>query len=123
MNNSTFNFEFEHRGTYLYAHLTGEDSFAASLDYWNQMADKVRELKLNKLLVHEKMTGTVSEGEMFDLVSDLLTVSTALQVAVYDENCGDQDINQLGQLIASNRGIDIMIFQSLEDAETWLTQD
>lgn len=121
MNMREFTLTYEIRENYLYAHITGRDSFAASLDYWNKIAGKVRQLGLNKLLVHENLIGAVSEGEIFDVMMDILPSSTGIKVAFYDENNADQNINDLGQLIANNRGADICIFQTLEAAEKWIT--
>jgi hypothetical protein len=45
MGHLDYHLEFEDRGTYLFARLTGKDSFAASLSYWNQIADEVARLK------------------------------------------------------------------------------
>lgn len=123
MNSEDFNLTFEVRGNFLYAHLTGKDSFSASLDYWNQIADQVRQRQLNKVLVHENLTGEITEGEIFDVMMDILPASTGIHVAFFDENGADRDINEFGQLIANNRGADIRIFQSLEDAENWLSSE
>lgn len=120
MNTKEFNLIFKDRGNYLYVRLSGRDSFSASLDYWNQIADQVRKQQLHKVLVHESLTGEVSEGEMFDIMMDILPASTGIRVAFFDENNADQNINDFGQLIANNRGADIRIFQSLEAAEKWI---
>lgn len=77
---------------------------------------------MTRLLVHENLTGKVTEGEIFDVMMDLIPSSTGIKVAFYDENRADQNINELGQLIANNRGADIRIFQSLEKAEIWMAE-
>lgn len=123
MTTSDFTLIFEDRSSYLYAHLSGKDSFAASLNYWNQIADKVKELGYNKVLVHENLTGEVSEGEMFEIIMDIIPAGVGIEVAFFDEQNCDHSINELGQLIASNRGADIRIFKSLTDAESWMERD
>lgn len=123
MSDSNFTLTFEDRGRYLYAHLTGEDSFAASLDYWNRIADKVNELGYQKVLVHENLEGGVSEGELFEIVLDVVPAGAGIEVAFFDEHQSDDPINELGELIAGNRGADIRIFKSLADAECWMDRD
>jgi hypothetical protein len=118
-----FTLTFELRKNYLYAHITGRDSFSASLDYWKKIADKVRKLDLSNVLVHENLMGDVSEGEMFEIMMKVLPSSTGIKIAFYDENTADENVNDLGQLIANNRGADICIFQTLEAAEKWLEED
>jgi len=116
--------EFEDRGTYLYACMTGKDSFAASLDCWNRIADEVERLDCRKLLVHEQLEGNVDEGEVFDLVMDLKdSALSRVQIALYDENRDDIPINALGQLIANNRGAAVRIFHNLKAATQWLEHD
>ncbi|MDF7826616.1 hypothetical protein P4B35_21475 [Pontiellaceae bacterium B12227] len=122
MKDNTFRLSFDIKENYLYVYLTGQDSFSASLDYWHQIADKVHELGVTRLLVHENLTGQVTEGEIFEVMMDLIPASTGIRVAFYDENRDDQDINALGELVANNRGSDIRIFQSLEAAEEWIQQ-
>lgn len=122
MSAQDFILTFEVRGDYLYVHLSGKDSFAASLDYWNQIADQAHKLNLTKVLVHENLEGSVTEGEMFEIMMDVLPASTGINVAFYDEQSADQTVNELGQLIANNRGADIRIFQSLETAEKWIRE-
>lgn len=123
MNKEDFRIEFEQRDVYLYVHLTGEDSFSSSLSYWRSIADKVKSLELNRVLVHENLTGNISEGEIFDVMMNILPDSNGIKVAFFDENQADHDINDLGQLIANNRGADIRIFQSLETAEKWISAE
>ena len=123
MNSTDFTLNFEMRGSYLYAYISGQDSFSASLDYWNRIADQVREFNTTRVLVHENLLGQVTEGEMFDIIMDLLPSSTGIRVAFFDENNADQSVNELGELLANNRGVDIRIFQSLEDAEKWIAKE
>jgi len=112
---------FEDRGSYLYAHLAGEDSFAASLSYWNEIADKVKELDCSKLLVHENLTGEVTGAEMYDLITDLQQSDlTKIQIAFIDENLDDAALNHMGGHIAASRGANIQIFKSLNDAQYWI---
>ncbi|MEE9368502.1 MAG: hypothetical protein V3V05_06515 [Pontiella sp.] len=118
-----YNLLFEDRSTYVYAYLTGTDSFSASLSYWNEIADKTKALGYRKVLVHENLLGDITEGEVFELVKDLLETSREIQVALFDENNTDSRINARGQLFASNRGATVRIFKSLGDAEQWIKQD
>ena len=120
----TYTLSFENRDSYLYAHLVGQDSFRASLSYWNDIADKVGELGLTKLLVHEDLIGEVTETQIYELIMDLMNSSLrAVKIAFYDENSDDTDLNALGQLIANNRGANVKIFPSLEAAKHWIEQD
>ena len=123
---SKFNYQltFDNREIYLYVFIKGQDSFAASLSYWNEIADEVKRLGCTKLLVHEQLEGNVDEGEIFDVIMDLKeSVLRGVQIAFYDENRDDIPINALGQLVANNRGGAVRLFHNLKAAMNWIEQD
>jgi len=124
MSGLAYQVEFEMRDTYLYAHLTGKDSFAASLSYWNEIKDKVEDCRAKKLLVHEDLEGEVTEVEMYDLMVDLLHNGFPdVKVAFSDENPADSALNHLGKMVAENRGANVRIFEDLSRAQYWIEQD
>lgn len=123
-NINNYRLAFEDRDTYLYAHLMGEDSFAASLSYWNEIADKVKALDCRKLLIHEDLTGEVAESEMHEIIMDLMPSGLLdVQIAFFDENIDDTPMNALGQSLAAKEGANVKIFDSLEAAKRWIKQD
>lgn len=111
---------FEDRGPYLYAFLTGKRSFATGLRYWNEIADRAIGLGCSKILVHESMTGDVSEEETAELILDVLPTAKGIQLALFDENPKYAVINEFGRRFADAHGINVRVFQSLEAAEAWL---
>lgn len=124
MSGSNYRLTFDKRGSYLYAFITGQDSFAAALSYWNEIADEVNRLGYTKLLVHEQLDGNVDEGEIFDIIMDLKeSALRGVQIAFYDENRDDIPINALGQLVANNRGGAVRLFHNLKAAMNWIEQD
>ncbi len=124
MNALNYTLEFENRDTYLYAHLTGEDSFSASLSYWNEIADQLNKTGHKKLLVHENLTGELTEEEMYDLIVDLADSGmNEIRIAFFDENPADETINNLGQLVANHRGGNVCIFKDLSNACSWIERD
>ena len=124
MSDLGYQLEFEARDTYLYARLTGKDSFSASLSYWNEIKDKVTDAGAKKLLVHENLAGEVTEEEMYDLVVDLLHDGfPEVKVAFFDENLDDEAVNHLGRMVAENRGAHVRIFESLSDAQYWIEHE
>jgi hypothetical protein len=119
-----YKLELEDCGTYLYAHLTGQGDFQASLQYWSRIADKAVELGHRKVLVHENMLGTLSKAQVFEVVTRIMKPEyLSIHVAFFDENLDNESLNALGQLVASNRGATVELFHSLEAARTWIKQD
>jgi hypothetical protein len=124
MSGPNYQLTFEDRNTYLYVRLTGEDSFAASLSYWNKIADQAKLRGCEKMLIHENLVGKVAESEMGEIIRDLLPSGLAeIQIAFFDENVEDAAINALGQTLAVDRGANVKIFTSLDDAKDWITDE
>jgi hypothetical protein len=123
MSSNEYSLEFRDRESYLYVYLSGKDSFAASLSYWNEIADQVTKSGKQKLLVHENLVGEVSQAEIYDLIADLSKSALMnTRIAFYDENHADESVNQFGRMVAQNRGANIQVFQSLAAAERWINQ-
>ena len=112
---------FENRGDYLYTLITGQDSFSASLSYWNEIADETARRGYRRLLIHECMIGQVSARETYDLIMDLRDSALKdVRIAFYDENAGDAFMNLLGKLLANYSGGDVRIFSNIDDARRWI---
>ena len=124
MDGHNYQLTFEDRNSYLYVRLTGEDSFAASLSYWNKIADQVKVRGCERMLIHENLVGKVAEAEMYDIIMDLIPSGLAeVQIAFYDENTDDTALNSLGQTLAMDKGANIKVFPSLEEAKAWIIDD
>lgn len=124
MSNFNYKLAFDDRKTYLYVFISGQDSFAAALSYWNEIADEIMRLGYTKLLVHEQLEGNIDEGEIFDVIMDLKdSALRGIQIAFYDENREDIPVNALGQLVANNRGGAVRLFHNLKAAINWIEQD
>jgi hypothetical protein len=123
MNTEQYTLNFELRGDYLYVLLEGKDSYSASISYWTRIAEEAKARNLTKVLVHENLEGEISEGEVFGLIIEVLPANTGIKIALFDEQNVSSEINELGELVAQNRGADIHIFQSLECAEHWLIEN
>lgn len=124
MNGQNYQLTFEDRNAYLYVRLTGEDSFAASLSYWNEIAAQVKLRGCERMLIHENLVGQVAESEMHDIIMDLLPSGLAeIQIAFFDENVEDTALNLLGQNLAGEKGANVKVFKSLEAAKEWITDE
>ena len=124
MNKRDYNLEFENRGSYLYVKLTGRDSFKSSLEYWSKIGAKTLELGHQKVFVHENLDGELTEAEIYHIVTKFKEVGLlGIQIAFFDENFTEASINAFGELVASNRGANVKIFQSLEEAQRWIEKE
>ena len=117
----SYTIRFEDRKQYLYAFIEGQDSLEASLNYWQEIAQKALNDGFDKVLVEEDLEGQVSDIDMFRLTSRFLDMGMAnLQIGFVDRKDDHVVGNKLGELIVTNRGIKAKIFDAVEDAEAWL---
>lgn len=122
MEDKPYSIYFEEREKYLYAFVTGErDSLEISMLFWNEIADKCRAVKCEKLLVEEDFPETIQTVDMYRLGEFLAGLKlTAIKTAFVDRRLDQQDLNRFGLMVAQNRGLWGMIFNNSDEAEKWL---
>ncbi len=117
----SYSIRFEDRKDYLYAYIEGQDSLEASLQYWQEIAERALADGFEKVLVEENLEGQISDFDMFQLTSKFLDMGMArLQIGFVDRKNDHVVGNKLGELVVTNRGIKGKIFDAVEDAEAWL---
>ena len=117
-----YKLEFQRKDDYLYAHVTGEkDSLQISRQYWHEIADECKRLKSSKLLVVEDIMEAVSMMEMYQIASEIPQMGFyGVRMAFVDRQIGQKELNQFGEIVATNRGIYGKIFNDVAEAEKWL---
>ena len=119
-----FSLTLENRPGYLYAYVSGEhDSYEVSIQYWQEVIDECRRIGASKTLIDEDLRDNVTMADAFRLTSDLLKMDLhGLKIAFVDR-CPDHDeLNQFGELVAVNRGVNIKLCKDIAEAERWLFQ-
>lgn len=113
---------FEHRPDYLYAYVEGdEDSYEISAMYWREIADEFKANKYTKVLIVEDIIESGTMADAYQLSSELPQMGyMGIKVAFVDKYIEQQDLNQFGELVAVNRGINGKIFNEVNEAEKWL---
>ena len=117
-----YRISFDYRTEYLFVHVSGEeDSLEISRRFWREIADECSRSKVKKVLIEEDFPEAISMGEMYQLASEIPTMGFyGIRMAFVDSHLDQQDLNEFGELVASNRGIYGKIFNNREEAETWL---
>ncbi len=117
-----YNLEFEERTDYLYAYVSGDkDNIEISTQYWREIADECRRTKCRKLLIVEDLKEMGSTSETYQLASEIPNMGFfGIQIAFVDQHIEQRPLNEFGELVATNRGIYVKIFNSIEEAEKWL---
>ncbi|MGI9056212.1 MAG: hypothetical protein ACR2F2_10475 [Pyrinomonadaceae bacterium] len=117
-----YTIEFEHRPKYLYAFISGkDDSLEITRSYWQEMLNECRTHRFDKLLVEENLEGSLSMQEVYEFASEYLQMGfRQIIVAFVDRYPEQQQLNRFGELVATNRGGRIRVFDSVTDAKQWL---
>ena len=121
-NEKSYQINFEHRPQYLYVYVSGEhDSYEISHRYWLEVAGECNRTGYRKVLIDEDIEEDISMAEMFQLATALPQIGfQGVHVAFYDRFAEHADLNQFGELVATNRGLLARVFNNLEEAEKWL---
>lgn len=117
-----YQISFEHRPNYLYVYVSGEhDSYEISHQYWSEVAQECNETNYKKVLIEEDIKENVSVAEAFRLAAELPLMSfRGVCVAFCDRYAEQQELNEFGELVATNRGLFARVFNDFNEAEKWL---
>ncbi len=117
-----YKLEFDERTDYLYAHVLGDkDNVEISTQYWREIADECRRTKCRKVLIVEDLKESVSTTETYQIASEISSMGFAgIKIAFIDQHIEQQELNEFGELVSTNRGLNVKLFNTAEEAEKWL---
>lgn len=117
-----YTIKFDYRQNYLYAFVgDGTDSLSVSKDFWLKVLNECKKREYNRVLIEEDLEGNISVLEAYELAVWLSSLDIAnVSVAFVDLHLGHREMNDFAQLIASNRGFRVNIFNDVKEAEKWL---
>lgn len=116
---------FEYRPEYLYAFVTGEkDSYEISKQYWQEIAAECKKAGFKKVLIEEDIEQNVSMSDMYQFCAEIPNLGFfGIRVAFVDRFEDQQQLNQFGETVATNRGLLSRVFNNFEDGEKWLLSE
>ena len=117
-----YDLTLEVRDDYLYAYVTGQhDSFAISFAYWSEIAKKLAELGLDRVLVIEDIAEQSPMVDVYEISSQLIDIGfRGITIAFVDRYASHQELNDFGVLVGSNRGLMGQAFGDESEALQWL---
>jgi hypothetical protein len=119
-----YQIKFEPRPDYLYAYVGGEhDSVSISLAFWREIADECRKTQAKKILIEEDIKESVTMLEGYQIAEEIPRMGFAnVLIAFVDRFLEQQNLNEFGELVATNRGLRAKVFNNVEEAEKWLLE-
>ncbi len=117
-----YKIEFNTRPEYLYVYVSGEeDSLEISRQFWQEIAEECGRIKCGKILIVEDIKQSVTITEMYQIASEIPQMGFfGTKIAFVDCYIEHQNINDFGEIVATNRGIYGKIFNDVAEAEKWL---
>ena len=118
----SYKLDFEHRDEYLYAFVgEGTDSLSVSKDFWLKILTEAQKQRYRKVLIEEDLNGMIAFTELYELAVWLSNLQFEnILVGFVDRHPEHQEQNKFGELIATNRGFRVGVFDSIEQAEKYL---
>ena len=115
-----YNIKLENRGEYVYA-LVGGEILTPEIArmYWDEIAEMCFTQEKSKIMIEKDFAKSVSPPEMLEMGVYLGKILPGKKIAFLDLY-KNENINELGKVIARNQGVIMRIFHNKAEAEKWL---
>lgn len=118
----TYEVKVDRRANYLYARVTGPNTAETVLGYMRDLRRECETSACFRVLIEEKLDGRrLDELEIFSLIAEGSAEALGVFDAIaYVDEQQDFEIVKFAETVAVNRGIPVVVFSSVADAENWL---
>ena len=114
---------FQDGPNYLYA-LVHSDQYGYDVlaGFLREIADECRKRNFTQVMIEENISATTSEEDVFRIASELPQLGFSdIRMAYIDRFSDQKELNEYGRKVAEDSGVDVRIFNSLEEAAEWLS--
>lgn len=114
---------FENYPNYLYALVHGDKyGYEVLAGFLREISDEVKKRGFDRVLVEENISATASKEDIFRIASELPELGFAdIKLAYIDRFQEQWDLNEFGENVAVENGVDVKIFADQSEADTWLS--
>lgn len=114
----------ERKPTYLHLTGSGRMSEENARRFLLEAYQAAVELECDSILLEMQFTGSMHLGKVFSVITDRSSDGRLLKrIAYVDANVGlSPDTAEFATLVARNRGVRVRLFESVKEAEQWLSQ-
>jgi len=116
---------FEDYPDYLYALVHGDKyGYEVLAGFLREIADECRNRNFSQVLIEENISATATKEDVYRIASELPELGFAgIRMAYIDRFLDQNDLNEFGQDVAVDNGIDVEIFADQEAAHEWLSEN
>ena len=117
-----YTIEFQHRPSYLYAYIRGKEyDLETAKTYWQEILKECQKLGCKKILVEEDMEGSLSMQDMYEISAEYPDMGFRnILVAFVDRHPSHQQLNRFAEMVATNRGGKVRVFDTVAEAKEWI---
>jgi hypothetical protein len=114
---------FENYPSYLYALVHGEQyGYDVLSGFLREIAEECKRRGFVQVLIEENISATASREDVFRIASELPDLGFSdIRMAYIDRFLEQKELNEFGQDVAVDHGVDVQIFRDLESANEWLS--
>ena len=119
----TYKIIIEQNPTYMHATITGANSRDTVSQYLHELQQECSKRDCFRVLIEECLEGPRLDAmEVFALVSEgsMNALGKFEAIAYVDQKMGE--MAEFAETIAVNRGIPVSVFENVDDAKGWLSQ-
>lgn len=117
-----YKIEFQQRPSYLYAYVTGKEyDLETAKAYWLEILEECQKVGCKKILVEEDMEGSLSMQDMYEISAEYPDMGFRhILVAFVDRHPSHQQLNRFAEMVATNRGGRVRVFDTVAEAKEWI---
>lgn len=121
VNGPGFRIRYDDEAGYLRAYVyDGTDSVAVSVAMWRMVAAESAAVDARCILVLEDLQGTVSIGQISQVIDVVLEVARPGMRVAFVELRDDMEGNELGMILCRENGLDCRVFTNETEGRNWL---
>lgn len=89
--------------------------------YWQEIADECLSTGCRKVLIEKQISAVASMVDFFQIASDVPYMGFAgVKVAFVSSAPSHFEPTKFAEIVATNRGLNVKLFDNVEEAEAWL---
>ena len=114
---------YDAKPDFLFVSISGAESFEEAARFWKNLALKVHEEKISKVMVLDQVSGRLSTLEVHQIGELISKLFRGVRIAFVDPKEETYSDNEFGETVIQNRAGRVFLFRSISEAELWLTND
>jgi hypothetical protein len=113
---------FEHRPEYLYVHVDADKvSYETTRRYWDEIVEMQNRRRYSRILVDNDVANELPVQDIYSVVADLASEDLAGVQFVIHPRRYEPDACEFEELVGTNRGLNMKVCDSLDEAQQRVT--